>query len=113
MGLCLSYAFHADLHLREMNYSNGVTICADRGLDLFKPPCPDGTRPCRQSTILYFELSKEEVVKHGNVAAAVAREVRESLTNTLAEDLLHVQALLRVSEDEAIREKKDLRNSNE
>jgi len=55
IGMQLTIAFAPDLHLRELAYSNGTVISADRGLDIYKAECISGMKRCRNVQIIYYE----------------------------------------------------------
>lgn len=58
--ITVDITFAPELHLRELLFSNGITISADRGLDLYQAPDRFGVRRCRGCKILYFEANQAE-----------------------------------------------------
>ena len=94
LDIDLSIAFCPDIHLRELSYSNGVTISADRGLDLFQAPNSLGVRSCRAATVIYFEMSQKELANQANIAISLADEAKAIIAQSEAQDVRRIKALV-------------------
>jgi hypothetical protein len=92
LGLHVTIAYQADLHLREVAFSNGVVVVSDRGFDIFKAASAQGVRACRDTSILYYECSVHEVVRESNVASRVALEAKSELIDSVSQDILAIHA---------------------
>jgi len=97
----LSYV--QDLHIREMQFSNGITVTCDRGLDLYKPLAAGGLC-CRSATVHVFEISVQYLADQSDAVALVVEKASVVLQDDVVKEARMISDYLHKMQDDVVKE---------
>ena len=91
LDLALTVSFVDDLHNRELQFSNGIAVTCDRGLDIFMAP-RSADKFYRNCTIHVFEVSAKYLADQSDAVNQVVVEAAAILCSSVAQEAAQICA---------------------